>query len=96
MLTLWDLVIEVLDIQVAKNAMRHHNNNFNPKMSLTSEKWKNGGARAQLCRQEVCLFVFEDNDAVIKVIIKVRSLTARHVSRTHRLALDWVVRQASS
>ena len=34
--------------------------------------------------------VFEDNEAVIKVIIKGRSPTMRHVSRTHRVALDWL------
>ena len=34
-------------------------------------------------------FVFEDNEAVIKMIIKGRSPTTRHVSRTHRVALDW-------
>ena len=33
---------------------------------------------------------FEDNEAVIKMIIKGRSLTMRHVSRTHRVALDWL------
>ena len=34
--------------------------------------------------------VFEDNEAVIKMIIKGRSPTMRHVSRTHRVALDWL------
>ena len=38
--------------------------------------------------QEAFLFVFEDNEAVIKMIIKRRSPTMRHVSRTHRVALD--------
>ena len=32
----------------------------------------------------------EDNEAVIKLIIKGRSPTMRHVSRTHRVALDWL------
>ena len=40
--------------------------------------------------QEALLYVFEDNDAVIKIIIKERSPTMRHVSRTHRVALDWL------
>ena len=35
------------------------------------------------------LYVFEDNEAVIKMIIKGRSPTMRHVSRTHSVALDW-------
>ena len=40
--------------------------------------------------QEALLYVFEDNAAVIKMIIKGRSPTMRHVSRTHRVALDWL------
>ena len=36
------------------------------------------------------LYVFEDNEAVIKMIIKSRSPTMRHVSRTHRVALNWL------
>ena len=41
-------------------------------------------------RQEALLYVFEDNEAVIKMIIKRRSPKMRHVSRTHRVALDWL------
>ena len=41
-------------------------------------------------RQEALLYVFEDNEAVIKMIIKGRSPTMRLVSRTHRVALDWL------
>ena len=40
-------------------------------------------------RQEALLYVL-DNEAVIKMIIKGRSPTMRHVSRTHRVALDWL------
>ena len=39
--------------------------------------------------KEAMLCIFEDNEAVIKMIIKGRSPTMRHVSRTHRVALDW-------
>ena len=34
------------------------------------------------------MYIFEDNEAVIKIIIKGRSPTMRHVSRTHRVAHD--------
>ena len=44
----------------------------------------------QPARQEALLYVFEDNEAVIKMIIKGRSPTMRHVSRTPRVALDWL------
>ena len=40
--------------------------------------------------QEAVLYVFEDNEAVIKMIIKGRSPTMRNLTRTHRVALDWL------
>ena len=39
---------------------------------------------------EVHLYTFENYEAVIKMIIMGRSPTARHVSRTHRVALGWL------
>ena len=36
------------------------------------------------------LYVFEDSEAVIKMIINGRSPTMMHISRTHRVALDWL------
>ena len=47
-------------------------------------------SNVQFSRQEALLYVFEDNEAVIKMIIEGRSPTMRHVSRTHRVALDWL------
>ena len=47
-------------------------------------------SNVQSARQEAFLYVFEDNEAVIKMIIKGRSPTMRHVSRTHRVVLDWL------
>ena len=47
-------------------------------------------SNVQSSRQEALLYVFENNEAVIKMIIKGRSPTKRHVSRTHRVALDWL------
>ena len=41
------------------------------------------------CQSGAILYIFEDNEAVIWMIIKGRSPTMRHVSRTHRVALDW-------
>ena len=40
--------------------------------------------------KKLLLYVFEDNEAMIKMIINGRSPTMRHVSRTHRVALDWL------
>ena len=36
------------------------------------------------------LYISDENEAVIKMILKGRSPTMRHVSRTHRVALDWL------
>ena len=42
------------------------------------------------------LYMFEDNEAVIKMIIRGRSRTPRHVSRTNRVALDWLFDRTNS
>ena len=47
-------------------------------------------SNVQSASHEALLYVFEDNEAVIKMIMKGRSPTMRHVSRTHRVALDWL------
>ena len=39
---------------------------------------------------EAQLYSFEDNEAAIKMILRDRSPTMRHVSRTHRVAPDWL------
>ena len=41
------------------------------------------------------IFVFEDNEAVIKMVIKGRSPNLRHVPRTHRVDLDWLFERIS-
>ena len=47
-------------------------------------------SNVQSARQEALSYVFEDNEAMIKMIIKGRSPTMRHVSRTHRVTFDWL------
>ena len=42
------------------------------------------------------LYIFEHNEAVIKMSIKGRSPTIRHVSRNHRVALDWLFDRINS
>ena len=42
-------------------------------------------------RSGVMLCIFQDNEAVMKMIIKGRSPTVRHMSRTHRVALDCLI-----
>ena len=47
-------------------------------------------SNVQSANREALLYVFEDNEAGIKMIMKGRSPTMRHVSRTHRVVLDWL------
>ena len=47
-------------------------------------------SNVQSARQKALLYVFEDNEVEIKMIMKGRSPTMRHVSRIHRVALDWL------
>ena len=55
-------------------------------------------SNAKFSQSSAILYVFEDNVAVIKMIIKGRSPTMRRVSRTHRLLigclteLNWILR----
>ena len=53
-------------------------------------------SKVESSRQEALLYVFEYNEAVIKMIVEHGSPTMRHVSRTHRVALGLVVRSNKS
>ena len=44
----------------------------------------------------VKLIVAEDNEAVIKILVKGRTSALRHVHRTHRINIDWLVEVCSS
>ena len=104
-LTLWDLVIEVFPSEpnntdgpkrelrknppaIVKSNMLHpipikHTKVIPTNIDHIPSNTKNSDSSA-------VLYVFEDNEAVIKMIIKGRSPTMRHVSRTHRVAMDWL------
>ena len=94
-LELWDLIVSVLG-NISRNldrtgklvsgANKHHksHNKIDVMQDIDSVP-----SNIQSARQEALLYVFEDNEAVIKMIMKGRSPTMRHVSRTHRVAFDW-------
>ena len=95
-LELWDLIVSVLGNcsrisdrtgKPVNGEDKHHKsqNKIDVMQDIDSVP-----SNVQSARQEALLFVFEDNEAVIKMIIKGRSPTMRHVSRTHRVALDWL------
>ena len=92
-LELWDLIVSVLGnmTQTTERTVRP---------VITDRSQRSQGkinalnnidcvpSNVQSSHQEALLDVFEDNEAVIKMIIKGRSPTMRHVPRTHRVALD--------
>ena len=99
-LDLWDLIVSVLGntIQTPDSSVRpvvngdkdHRSNKRSQGMINVLNNIDCVPSNVQFSRKEALLYVFEDNEAVIKMIIKGRSPTMRHVSRTHRVALDWL------
>ena len=96
----WDLIVSVLGntIQTPERPGRPFVNDkqvqsANKRSQGTTNVLKNIDcvpSNVQFSHQEALLYVFEDNEAVIKMIIKGRSPTMRHVSKTHRVALVWL------
>ena len=72
----------------------------NPKTEAPTDKRKQGvdhlsdvdyvPTNTHSSKKDSQLNFFEDNEAVIIMIIKGRSPTMKHLSRTHRVALDWL------
>ena len=92
-LELWDLIVSVLGniSRVSDRSGKPVNgkNKFHKKIDVM-KGIDAVPSNVQSARQGALLYVFEDNEAVIKMIIKGRSPAMRHVSRTHRVALDWL------
>ena len=95
-LELWDLIVSVLG-----NVPRVSDNPGRPVIDVDKRQKSQSRidvikdidlvpSNVQSAHHEALLYVFEDNEAVIKMIMKGRSPTMRHVSRTHRVALDWL------
>ena len=100
-LDLWDLIVAVLG-----NTNQSHKERRDPFMNKREVRSTPHTIRKRVINdllnvdfipsnvnsshQEALLYIFEDNEAVIKMIIKGRSPTMRHFSRTHRVALDWL------
>ena len=95
-LELWDLIVSVLG-NVSRVSDRSeqpdndvHKRHKSQKKIDVMQDIDSVPSNVQSARQEALLYVFEDNEAVIKMIMKGRSPTMRHVSRTHRVALHWL------
>ena len=93
-LDLWDLIVSVLGntIQTPERPGRPVVNDKDQRFQRMTNVLNNIDcvpSNVQFSHQGALLYVFDDNEAVIKMIIKGRIPTLRHVSRTHRVALDW-------
>ena len=93
-LELWDLIVSVFGnvSHVSDRAGQPVNgkNKSHNKIDVTKDI-DAVPSNVQSASREALLYVFEDNEAVIKMIIEGRSPAMRHVSRTHRVALDWLL-----
>ena len=95
-LDLWDLIVNVLHGNTNQSKQVQGNLSTSPTRKKIPGKIDDlnnvdfVSSNANISREEAVLYIFEDNEAVIKMIIKARSPTMRHVSSTHRVALDWL------
>ena len=94
-LDLWDLIVSIFGntIQTLERPGRSVVTDKNQRSQGKTNVPNNMdcvASNVQSSHQEVLLYVFEDNEAVIMMIIKGRSPTMRHVCKTHRVALDWL------
>ena len=93
-LELWDLIVSVFESvsQISDRTGRpvdvQRNQKSQGKINVM-ENIDSVPSNVQSSRQAF-LYVFEDIEAVIKMIFKGRSPSMKHVSRTHRVALDWL------
>ena len=100
-LDLWEVILEVFGKQSAPSGRK-------PLQELTQQPYfeKDPVLNALLNvdyvppslppnRRQGKLVILEDNDAVIKMTIKTRSPSMRHIGRVHRVDLDWLFERLS-
>ena len=104
-LDLWDLVIDVLhSSSIRKQKLKQVRSILSSSETSEKEQCNTQNSQRHLelsnvdfvpsnvnsSHEGAMLYIFEDNEAVIKMIMKSRSPTMRRVSRTLRVALDWL------
>ena len=92
-LELWDLIVSVFrNISHVSDRTEQLGNGKNKSCNEIDvmQDIDSVPSNVQSANREALLYVFEDNEAVSKMILKGISPTMRHVSRTHRVALDWL------
>ena len=100
-LDIWDLIILVLHLSFNQTVYGNlcDNEQSGKRSNASTKKHPNRDLRltnvdhvtsnAKLSHSGALLYIFESDEAVIKMIIKGRNPTMRHVFRPHRVALDW-------
>ena len=86
---LWDIVIVVLEPQTQGNFMRHSKRKQHMSKNNGVKQWMVNldfvHPIAHTLSQRASMYSFEDSDAIVEMTIRGRSVTMRHVSRTHRV-----------
>ena len=98
---LWDLIVAVLgntnqSHKEQDDLLLNKREACSPPHTIHKRKQSQNRTSNFLIRNLCLLYIFEDNEAVIKMIIIARSPSVRHVSRTHRVALDWLFDRINS
>ena len=92
-LAFWELVVELLGTQPQPKKVETPSVVPNTlEMNPYSEKFDPGKYFAYTHKNTAVtnLIIAEDNEAVIKIIKKARSMSLRHLPRTHRIDLNWL------
>ena len=101
-LDLWDVVIKcynhrtvpkhqpIHEQETARGITRPNPNKRETEMLINCRMWTTSPQTQILLEVSHNCTSFQDTEAVIKMITKGRSSTTIHVSRTHRVALDWL------
>ena len=96
-LAFWELVVELLGTQ-PKKVETPTAKLSTLEMNPYSERFDPGKyfAYTQKPAATTTLIIAEDNEAVIKIVKKARSMALRHLPRTHRIDLQWLFEVCSN
>ena len=101
-LTFWEFVVELLSNTTPKQAANSAETLAKPNtMELNPYSERFGPAKyfahtRPRTATVTDLIIAEDNQAVIKIIQKARSMALRHLPRTHRIDLQWLFEVCSN
>jgi hypothetical protein len=97
-LAFWELVTELLGTHQPKVAETQRAKPTALELNPYSELFDPGKyfAYTRKAAQTTVLIIAEDNEAVIKIIKKARSMALRHLPRTHRIDVHWLFEVCSN